>query len=366
MAEKVINYQCPNCTGPLRFDNASGQLACEHCDTKFDVSVIEQLYADKEQAAASGGAPEWDVSMAGGAWSTEETAHMRSYNCPSCAAEIICDDTTAATACPYCGNPSIVPGQFAGDLKPDYAIPFQLDKKNAVAALKNYYKGKPLLPSSFASDNHIHEVKGVYVPFWLFDGESEANMRFHGTIVHFYSSGDYDVTETDHYRVVREGTLAFEKIPVDGSSKMPDAHMDSIEPFDYSGLKPFSAAYMPGFLADKYDVDAKESSARANARINASTESVFRSTASQYASLIPEYTDIQLKKGSVKYALLPVWMLASTWNGKKFLFAMNGQTGKLIGDLPVSGKRFAAYFLGMWLALMIVFAVGMLVIGGIF
>jgi DNA-directed RNA polymerase subunit RPC12/RpoP len=365
MAEKIINYQCPNCTGPLRFDDASGQLACAHCDTKFDVAVIEQLYADKEQAAVSGSEPQWDSSSAGGEWSEEESAHLRSYNCPSCGAELICDDTTAATACPYCGNPTIVPGQFAGKLKPDCVIPFQLSKEDAVAALTKYYKGKLLLPSSFAAENHIQEIKGVYVPFWLFDGESEASMRFHGTIVHHYSSGDYDITETEHYRVVREGTLVFEKITVDGSSKMPDAHMDSIEPFHYDGLKPFSTAYLPGFLADIYDVNVEESSARANARINATTEKVFRDTASGYSTLMQEYADINLKKGGVKYALMPVWMLSTKWQDKNFLFAMNGQTGKLIGDLPVSGKKFAAYLFGIWAALMVLFAI-IMAIGGLF
>ena len=344
MATQITNYQCPNCTGPLHFVGASEQLECEYCGTKFDVPVIEQLYADKEQEAASKGAePEWDISMTTN-FSEDEAAHMRGYICPSCSAAIICDDTTAATSCPYCGNPTVVAGQFTGGLKPDYIIPFKLDKNAAIAALKAYYKGKKLLPKSFLTGNHIDEIKGVYVPFWLYDGETDAAMRFHATIITTHRSGDWEITDTDHYRVTREGSVAFEKVPVDGSSKMPDAHMDAVEPFNYADLKPFSTAYLPGFLADKYDEDAEQCSQRANMRIVNSTERAFAATTSGYTTLTREYSNINLKKGDVKYALLPVWMLSTKWNGKNFLFAMNGQTGKLIGDLPVDRGRFWGWF----------------------
>lgn len=351
MATQITNYQCPSCTGPLRFVGGSGRLECEYCGTSYDVAVIEQLYADKEQAAA-GADPQWDTSMAGDAWSEEEAAHIRVYGCPSCGAELLCDDTTAATACPYCGNPTVVPGQFTGQLRPDYVIPFKLDKAAAVAALKRYYKGKRFLPKTFADGNHIGEVKGVYVPFWLFNGEADADMRFRGTIVHVHRTGDEEVTVTEHYRVARSGSVAFERIPVDGSSKMPDAHMDAIEPFAYGELKPFSSAYLPGFLADKYDQDAEACGQRANARIRASAQDAFTATAGGYATLVPEHSDIRLRRGEVKYALLPVWMLSTKWAGRDFLFAMNGQTGKLIGDLPVDWRKFWLWFIGISAPLM--------------
>ena len=344
MATQITNYQCPNCLGALRFDEASGLQVCDSCDTKFELAVIEQLYADKEAAAASAGTePQWDLTLTNN-FSEEEAAHLRGYLCPSCSAAIICDDTTAATSCPYCGNPTVVPGQFTGGLKPDYVIPFKLDKKAAVESLKNYYKDKKFLPNSFAEQNHIDEIKGVYVPFWLYDGEANADMRFRATKVSSHVSGNYQVTHTDHYRVVREGFVAFEKVPVDGSSKMPDSHMDAIEPFDYSGLKPFSTAYLPGFMADKYDEDIDTCSKRANERIVSSTEQAFARTTSGYTTLVREHSNIDLRKGDVKYALMPVWMLSTKWNGENFLFAMNGQTGKLIGNLPVDNGKYWGWF----------------------
>ena len=272
---------------------------------------------------------------------------MRAYSCPSCGAELICDDSTAATSCPYCGNPTIVPGQFSGTLKPDYVIPFKLDKKAAEEALKRHYKGKRFLPRSFASNNHIQEIKGVYVPFWLFDGAVDVDMDLEATRVVTYTDGDDDVTETSHYALRRAGTVTFQKIPADGSSKMPDGHMDSIEPFDYGELKPFSTAYLPGYLADKYDVSAEDCARRADERAKNTARDAVLATAGGYSSVIPVRENYQLRRGEVQYALLPVWMLNTKWEGKDYLFAMNGQTGRLVGDLPMSWKRFWAWFAGL-------------------
>ena len=138
-------------------------------------------------------------------------------------------------------------GKLSGKLKPEYILPFKLDKKAAIAQLTRYYKGKAFLPKAFKSQNHIAEIQGVYVPFWLYDAKADARGRYEGQNSESHREGDYMVTTTQHYDVRREGSAAFTKVPVDGSSKMPNTHMDAIEPFDYGDLKPFSTAY-PGLL----------------------------------------------------------------------------------------------------------------------
>ena len=357
MPSQMTNYQCPACTGPLRYDGGSGKLVCDYCGSSFTVQEIEALYQEKlDQAEAAGVAqaakeeaqaaaaaeaaqvgaedPEWDLAQAG----------MKAYSCPSCGAELICDATTAATSCPYCGNPTVVPAQFHGMLKPDYILPFKLDKEAAKKALREFYKGKHLLPRAFTTENHIEEIKGVYVPFWLFDGQGDADLNFTATKVSSYRSGDYQVTVTDHFAVRRAGTVDFHRIPTDSSSKMPDAHMDAIEPFDFSELKPFSTAYMPGFLAERYDVDVEECEKRARRRAGNTTEQVIANTVRGYSSVTPVGKNVFMRRSAVSYVMLPVWMLSTRWKGKSFLFAMNGQTGKLIGDLPVSMGRFWGWF----------------------
>ena len=366
MPTQVTNYQCPACTAPLHYSAKSGKLECDYCGSSFDVAEIEALYARKEAeaaaakqaadakaeaaqaakaeaaeaAAASGG---WDTSDLSRDWGAEADG-LRVYSCPSCGAELICDQSTAATACPYCGNPAIVPGQFSGALRPDSILPFRLSKDDAVQALRAHYKGKPFLPRSFTSANHIEQIQGVYVPFWLFDGGAEGAASYRASNTNVYETGDYEITETRHYHVVRAGSLAFEKIPVDASSKMPDDHMDSIEPFDYAQLRPFSTAYLPGYLADKYDVTIDDSRDRADTRCSETLAQALRDTVTGYGACVTEREDIALRRGKVHYALLPVWMLSTKWRGQDFLFAMNGQTGKLVGDLPVDKGRFWGMF----------------------
>ena len=366
MPTQVTNYQCPACTGPLHYSAKSGKLACDYCGSSFDVAEIEALYARKEAeaaaakqaadakaeaaqaakaeaaeaAAASGG---WDTSDLSRDWGAEADG-LRVYSCPSCGAELICDQSTAATACPYCGNPAIVPGQFSGALRPDYILPFRLSKDDAVQALRAHYKGKPFLPRSFTSANHIEQIQGVYVPFWLFDGGAEGAASYRASNTNVFETGDYEITETRHYHVVRAGSLAFEKIPVDASSKMPDDHMDSIEPFDYAQLRPFSTAYLPGYLADKYDVTIDDSRDRADTRCRETLAQALRDTVTGYGACVTEREDIALRRGKVHYALLPVWMLSTNWHGQDFLVAMNGQTGKLVGNLPTDRGRFWGMF----------------------
>ena len=353
MPIQITNYQCPACTGPLHYEGSSGKLECEYCGTQFFVKEIEDLYAQKEAAAEAAGVQAQAAAQAAQAEPQDEYAwqpeneNLRVYTCPSCGAELFCDLTTAATSCPYCGNPTVVPGQFHGQMKPDLILPFRLDKNAAVAALKNYYKGKKLLPKAFSEQNHIEEIKGVYVPFWLFDGRVMADMTFQATRSRSYVSGKYRVTETDHFRLRRAGSMEFRRIPADGSTKMPDAHMDAIEPFNYDELKPFSTAYLPGYLADIYDVPSGDARERAVKRACNTAVAEMTATAAGYSTCIVESQQVSMPRCKASYALLPVWMLSTRWNGKNYLFAMNGQTGKLVGDLPVSMGRYWSWFFGI-------------------
>jgi len=349
MADQITNYQCPACTGPLHFDAGSGKLACEYCGTSFPVAEIEALYAPKEAAAAEAApvpAPEreWDTSGLSDDWG-QEAASVQVYNCPSCGAELLCGENTAATSCPYCGNPSVVPGRFSGSLRPDHVIPFRLEKSQAIDRLKDYCKGKPFLPAAFREKHTVEKIQGVYVPFWLYDGSITGSYTYSATHDTLHREGDYQVTVTNHYHVERSGTMAFEKVPVDASSRMPDDYMDALEPFDYSELKAFSTAYLPGFLADKYDVPVAQANQRADKRFVRSLEDAFEGTLRSYTTSVPlPGGSTAIQRGKVHYALLPVWLLNVKWNGQDHLFAINGQTGKICGRLPASKAMAWSFF----------------------
>lgn len=338
-------YKCPCCGGAIAFDTEAQKMKCPYCDTEFEMETLAAY--DNELKGEQADDMKWETA-AGADWQEGEADGLRVYSCNSCGGEIVGDETMAATSCPFCGNPVVVMGQFAGALKPDYVIPFKLDKKAAKEALLKHYSGKRLLPKVFKDQNHIDEIKGVYVPFWLFDTDAEANIRYRASRVRFWSDSKYDYTETSYYSVFRGGNIGFERVPVDGSTKMADDLMESIEPYDFSEAVDFQTAYMAGFLANKYDVTAEESIDRANERIKRSTEEAFASTVNGYATVIPESSNVRLQNGSAKYALYPVWLLNTTWEGQKFTFAMNGQTGKLVGDLPLDRAAYKRWLFGLW------------------
>ncbi|MCQ2586492.1 MAG: hypothetical protein MJ174_00140 [Treponema sp.] len=367
---KVTNYQCPACTGPLHFVGSSGKLECDYCGSSFEVSEIDAIYnekvkeakdeADKEAANAAAEEEQVDedrddveVKVEGKEWNQDE---IKLYNCSSCGAEIISEPNTVATSCPYCGNPTVIPGQFTAGIMPEKVIPFKYDKNAAINALKNHYKKKIFLPKVFSTENHIEEIKGIYVPFWLYEGEIFARVSMHGTRVHTHRSGDYEVIETDHYRIRRSGSVPFDMVPADGSEKMDDALMDSIEPFDYSELKEFTTSYLPGYYAESYDVSAEQNMPRLKSRIEASALSIMRGDVGYYNSLVVTSSKFNITKCTPHYVFMPVWLLNTKFNGKNYQFAMNGQTGKLVGNLPVSKGKFFGMLSGLTVGLTAVIA----------
>ena len=343
MAE-MIQYKCPCCGGAIAYDSGLQKLKCPYCDTEFDLETLVSY--DGELKGEPVESMTWE-SEPDNRWEEGEDGDLQLYVCKSCGGELVADEHTAATNCPFCNNPIIMTGRVSGVLKPDLVIPFKLDKKAAKEALKAHYKGKRLLPKVFMEENHIDEIKGIYVPFWLFDADADAHMRYRATKIRTWSDSNYDYTETRHYSLIREGDLGFSGVPVDGSSKIENDLMESIEPYDLSQAVDFQTAYLAGYLADKYDVDAEQSFQRANERIRQATEEAFAATVLGYTSAQVESSSIRLSGQSSKYALLPVWLLNTSWNGKKYTFAMNGQTGKMVGDLPMDKNLCIRWLLGL-------------------
>lgn len=340
----IQEYKCPCCGGAIAFDSTIQKMKCPYCDTEFEMETLASY--DNELRSDQTDDMSWQMASET-AWRDEELGGMNAYVCQSCGGELTCDENTAATSCPFCGNPVVLMGQFSGDLRPDFVIPFKINKRAAKDALRKHYEGKRLLPRVFKDQNHIDEVKGVYVPFWLFDTGADVSMRYKATRVRSWSDDRYDYTETKYYAVSRGGKIRYEKVPVDGSAKMPDDLMESIEPFDFSEVVDFQTAYLAGYLADRYDVDAGQCAERANERIRKSAEEAFRETVKGYSTVTKENGSIQLQNPKVYYALFPVWILNTTWQDQNYLFAMNGQTGKMVGDLPLDKAAYKKYLFSL-------------------
>jgi len=334
---EIKEYKCPNCGGAVKFDSSTQKMKCPYCDAEFELADIEAY--QKELAAPAKDNYKWAAEKAGDEWGSGELNELTTGSCPSCGAELLGDKNTVAMVCPNCGNSQIVKKRLEGLLKPEYLIPFKLEKKAAVEALKKFYQGKRLLPDFFKEDNHINSIQGIYLPFWLFDAKAQGQVRYKATKVMGWSDSSYNYTKTDYYSVVRNGNMAFEKVPVDGSERMDNNFMDAIEPFNFGELKDFGTAYLSGYLAEKYDVDAEQSKERAAGRIKSSMETEFANSVTGYSSVVSESSVINVEGGKVSYSLLPVWILNTKYKKENYLFLMNGESGRLVGRLPVDSAK---------------------------
>ncbi|MCL2195090.1 MAG: hypothetical protein FWB76_03975 [Oscillospiraceae bacterium] len=357
----VLQYKCPNCTGGIEFDQSLQKMLCPFCQTEFEATALEEFNAVEEAPQHT----EW-LQSGGEEWNDSD---LQGFTCPSCAGELLGDAKTASTRCPYCGNPTVLPARLSGVFKPDCIIPFKLDNAAAKTAFAEKLKGKKLLPKQFADQSVLEEIVGSYVPFWLFDCQAKANGTWRATRVKTWSDRRFHYTKTDHFQLRRAGDAAFTQIPVDACSKMDSNYMDAIEPFDHSGIQPFQMTFLSGYLADMYDVTAEQCRPRIESRCGESMEQAL--TGAQggrggYNSVRKESSQAWLTQAKASYALMPVWNLNAKFEGQNYRFAMNGQTGKFVGQLPVCKKRSAAWWFGLFggisVAMILIFA---LLFGGL-
>lgn len=343
----VQEYKCPCCNAVLVFSAGTQQMKCEYCDNVFNLDTVK-IYSESENVRDDTNL-QWEETSSQ-KWNDQEQSHLQVYICNSCGGELITNDHTAATFCPYCCNASILPDRVSGSVKPDGVIPFKTTKDDAKQAFLKLCKGKPLLPKFFTQNQQIEKITGMYIPFWLYDCDADFNGTYKATRVHTWSDANYIYTKTDHYLLRRQADASFSSIPFDGSRKMEDSFMESLEPFHYNDIVDFETAYLSGFLADKYDVEAKEGETRIRQRVETSIDDQLQSTFLGYATVIPTARQFRIEHSKAKYVLLPVWVLNTKYRGKTYTFAMNGQTGKMTGSFPICPKRTAIWFGGLWVA----------------
>ncbi len=335
----ILVYKCPQCSAALAFDAEKQSWDCPYCTGSFDLEQLEKIEKEKKQTEADNVEKQND--------DPDFNSDARVYSCPDCGAQIVTDATTSATFCVFCQNPTIIPSQLSGEFRPSKVIPFKFDKNSATKAFLKWCGKKPLVPKDFKSGPQMEKITGVYLPFWLFNCDVSGSLKANAKRIRSWRSGNTQYTETQHFELFRDGEMCFKRIPTDGSSKMDDKMMDLLEPFHYDALVDFSMSYLSGYLAEKYDHDKKDVFPRIEKRIYDDTMSHLQGTIGGYNSVYVESSNINIDRWDAAYALMPVWMLIYKYKGKDFLFAMNGQTGKVVGKLPLSFLRMAAWFAGM-------------------
>lgn len=340
----TTTYKCPSCGSPLVWGGEG--LQCEACGNKYKTEDM-QAYAEALEKNARESRMDWQGFENHARFDSEEAQKMRTFNCTTCGAEVMTDENTAATRCVYCGSPALIPERFEGGLRPDAVIPFLVSREEAEKKLRAHFDGKKLLPNDFVRSCRVEEVTGLYVPYFLFDCEADARMTYRTTRVRTRRQGDYMVTYTSHYYVEREGEVQFARIPVDASSRVSNVLTEAVEPFDFNALCDFKMPYMAGYQADKYDETIENCIPRVNERVTESTVNAFRDTVQGYVSVAPDQQKLNLTRGQTRYVLLPVWLLTVRYGDQSFPFAINGQTGKLVGELPVDKGKYRLLKLGL-------------------
>lgn len=338
----LVHYKCPNCGSDMKFDSESGNLACDSCGNKEHIDSYDDIHIEK----------------------TFEENEAKEYHCENCGAVVLTDADTTATSCSFCSAPVVLADRLSGDLAPAQVIPFSISKEEAMVAFKKWCKNGRLTPKGFMTADRVKSVTGIYVPFWMYDLDNDIEVKATGTKVNSYRRGDYRYTETHYYDVYRSLYARYLKVPVDASEKMDDELMDKLEPYNYGELKEFKTPYLAGYLAEKYNYTDDELFGRVKSKINSFVHTYIKSTISGYTTVNYQQRDIQTKTVKSDYVLLPVWMVYYDFDKKEHTFAMNGQTGKIVGKPPVSFQKVALWFSGISASVYIVFLILTLILGG--
>ncbi|MDO4555978.1 MAG: hypothetical protein Q4B70_12645 [Lachnospiraceae bacterium] len=357
MKETGKQLKCPNCGGPLEFDPVSQKMKCSYCDTLVDVKESEGT--DEEKAAVFQGAEKTTRENAENT-GEDTTGEMRVITCKNCGAELVTDEFTTASFCTYCGSPSIVESRVTGEKMPDFVIPFQIDKKKALEEYRKWTKKGLLTPNVFRSEAVMEKITGIYVPFWLYDYNADLHAEGECVRTRFTSDSQNDYTHRDYFYVCRDIEARFEKVPADASEKMEDSMMDKLEPFDYEKLKPFKMDYLSGYLSERYNMAAAALEERVGGRVEEYMEEILAGEVSGYSEKHLK-KNVQDQVAKEYYALLPVWLLNYRYRGKVYSFAMNGQSGKIVADLPVSAIKTAGVFLVSFVVMYLI----TMIIGGL-
>ena len=329
--QNTVAYQCPCCGAGLGFDPEKQKFACEFCLSEFDEAELTD----------AGAAEAAEKQRADGEAYCEQ---MNLFTCPNCGAEVVADDNTVADYCYYCHNPVVHAGRLSGQLRPHKVVPFRITKEAAEEMFLKWCKSKWFLPSSFKSRAHAQQIRGIYYPFWVTDADADGSTEFDATRLRTWRMGDYMYTNTQVYKVERAGEIHFEDIVTCALSDADKRMLEGVLPYPSEELEEFSMPYLSGFLAKKRDIERDALSEEVRERMHTYTAELLRRTVKAgYSTLNPSETNVQIKQSHWEYALLPVWILTYTHkDGKVYTFAINGSTGKIYGELPVSQLKLAA------------------------
>ena len=337
MDNGIVAYKCPSCGAPLAYTTETQDFGCVYCGSHY---TKETLDAPLEGHTEKINPEESELYEKQKKFGEENILYL----CPGCGAAIITDsELSASSECAYCHSTVVLSGRLAGEYRPDKIIPFTKTRDDAVAQFRAWTnKKKFFMAKGFGSEEAISKLQGIYIPFWLADCSVEGRMSaVASNTVSSVRKGDFIITTEAKYDICREGSIIYQGVPADGSSSADDALMDSIEPFDYTKLVEFDMSYLSGHSAQRYDVPKDMVFPRINNRVLEATEKVFRDSIKGYGSVNIGSKYFAVNNINWQHVMLPVWFMSYKYKDRMYYYAMNGQTGKFGGMIPMNkGKLF--------------------------
>ncbi|MCM1054458.1 MAG: hypothetical protein NC394_02950 [Bacteroides sp.] len=345
MPDQSVAYKCPSCNAPLSFKTETQSFVCDYCGGSYSRLEIEAMTAKAEKTEPASHEHIIDEGMQR-TFSKDSSLYM----CPTCGAQVITDSELSASAiCHYCHSPIVLSGRLSGEFCPDMIIPFKRTRENALEGFDEWTKKhKFFLAKGFTDKKSLEKIQGLYVPFWLADCVVEGNMTADCyKTISAVRRGDYIVKTESKHLVTRQGKLNIDGVPADGSSKADDLLMESIEPFNYAELVKFDMPYLSGHYAEKYDVSKEQIYGRIQARAKEATREEFKSTVKGYTRTVVLNESYNIRGIRWKYVMLPMWFLSYHYKDKMYYYAMNGQTGKFGGTLPINKLKLILFSFGI-------------------
>ncbi len=341
---ETIAYKCINCGGPLEYNAQKLKFACEYCRSEYTEQQLKDHFGNLDD--------DLDQQMQSEEQSEQDQLYGTAlYSCNSCGAEVIAEtENTAATFCVYCHSPVVISNRLTGQFRPNKVIPFKISEEDAKNKFREFCKKKKFLPGNFLSDAQLDMMKGVYYPYWLVDSNKDGGIRATAKKVKEWKDGDYEYKETKIYRVVREGRINFTGYPHTAINDENHAKaLKYVNPFDDEEFRPFTMAYLSGFLAEKRDLERTDVQSEVDKELADYAKKIYRETVEGYDSVTIDDFHIRTLDEHWDYGLMPVWLMTFKYNDKDYMYAMNGQTGKNYGELPVSGGKLAILGVGMFI-----------------
>ncbi|MBQ9867673.1 MAG: hypothetical protein IJM34_11705 [Lachnospiraceae bacterium] len=319
---------CPKCGAELHFDITTQRLTCSFCGISQspDDNASPGLYADEEKYGSS----------------DSRQMNVILYSCPQCGGSIYSTDESVNGFCSYCGSNVMLSSRMSKMRYPRFIAPFKIDKAACKQRYLNHIKNSFFTPKELKDPEYLDRFRGIYMTYWGYDVEVSGFISLDGEKTE--RNGLY--LDTDKYKCRGWLTTEYKGVFYDASSSFEDHYSERLAPFDYNSLVAFNPSYLSGFYADMPDL--ADTVYEDNA-LFICKENAFRSVHLQKyfpslhfdASQIDQFTKTLDARTRMPYTtFFPVWFLSYRKNDRVAYAVVNGQTGRIVSDMPVDKNKF--------------------------